>query len=75
VETAHVIARSTSRRGRGGRVAGAELVDRLARRRSPRYGRQERAIEILRDALHGDPGQATCASLMEIRQRGEQQEL
>lgn len=41
------------------------------------YGRHERAIEILRDALHGDPAQTDVRlKLMEIHdERGEQQEF
>jgi pilus assembly protein FimV len=59
-------------------VAGTELADPVGEAEIYlAYGRQERAIEILRDALHGDPGLSDVRlKLMEIHdERGEQQEF
>lgn len=59
-------------------LAGAELTDPVGEAEIYlAYGRQERAIEILQEALRGDPGQGDVRlKLMEIHdERGEQQEF
>lgn len=59
-------------------LAGAELTDPVGEAEIYlAYGRQERAIEILQEALRGDPGQGDVRlKLMEIHdERGDQQEF
>ena len=59
-------------------LAGAELADPVGEAEIYlAYGRQERAIEILQEALRGDPAQSDVRlKLMEIHdERGEQQEF
>ncbi len=64
--------------GAAAELAGAELTDPVGEAEIYlAYGRQERAIEILQDALRGDPAQSDVRlKLMEIHdERGEQQEF
>ena len=64
--------------GAAAELAGAELTDPVGEAEIYlAYGRQERAIEILQEALRGDPGQGDVRlKLMEIHdERGEQQEF
>ena len=64
--------------GAAAELAGAELTDPVGEAEIYlAYGRHERAIEILQDALRGDPAQSDVRlKLMEIHdERGEQQEF